>query len=69
MTSTLAVSDILGPWRGDAPTGLIQRCREAWDTPLESLNDLMVATFLNQNIADQTPAHRGEAPHERPGTR
>jgi hypothetical protein len=51
MTSTLAVSDILGPWSGDAPTGLIQRCREAWDTPLESLNDLMVATFLNQNIA------------------
>ena len=26
-------------------------CREAWDTPLESLNGLMVATFLNQNIA------------------
>ncbi len=51
MTSTLAVSDILGPWSGDASTGLIQRCREAWDTPLESLNDLMVATFLNQNIA------------------
>lgn len=51
MTPTLAVSDILGQWSGDAPTGLIQRCREAWDTPLESLNDLMVATFLNQNIA------------------
>ena len=53
MTSTLAVSDILGPWNGDAPTGLIQRCREAWDTPLKSLNDLMVATFLNQNIATE----------------
>ena len=53
MTSTLAVSDILGPWSGDTSTGLIQRCREAWDTPLESLNDLMVATFLNQNIATE----------------
>jgi hypothetical protein len=29
----------------------MQRCREAWDTPLANLNDLMVATFLNQNIA------------------
>jgi len=51
MTSTLAVSDIEGPWSGDAPTGLIQRCKEAWDTPLERLDDLMVVTFLNQNIA------------------
>ncbi|ALI04827.1 hypothetical protein C1Y08_05180 [Pseudomonas sp. FW306-02-F02-AA] len=31
----------------------MQRCKEAWDTPLESLNDLMVATFLNQNIATE----------------
>lgn len=45
MTSTLAVSDILGPWSGDAPTGLIQRCKEAWDTPLESLNDLWSLLF------------------------
>ena len=51
MTPTLAVADILGPWSGDTPTGLIQRCREVWDIPLESLSDLMVATFLNQNIA------------------
>jgi hypothetical protein len=29
----------------------MQRCREVWDTPLANLNDLMVATFLNQNIA------------------
>ncbi|AXP04443.1 hypothetical protein DZG01_16240 [Pseudomonas fluorescens] len=29
----------------------MHRCREAWDTPLANLNDLMVATFLNQNIA------------------
>jgi len=48
-----AVSDILGPWSGDAPTGLMQHCRKAWNTPLESLDDLMVATFLNQNIATE----------------
>lgn len=51
MRSNLAVSNLLGPWCGDSPTGLMQRCREVWDTPLENLNDLMVATFLNQNIA------------------
>ncbi|WP_162556224.1 hypothetical protein [Pseudomonas sp. 31-12] len=51
MTSNLAVSKLSGPWCGDAPTGLTQRCREAWDTPLAKLNDLMVATFLNQGIA------------------
>ncbi|MDP9783758.1 hypothetical protein [Pseudomonas fluorescens] len=51
MRSNLTVSNFLGPWCGDSPTGLMQRCREAWDTPLANLNDLMVATFLNQNIA------------------
>ena len=53
MTSTLAVSDISGPWSSDTPTGLTQRCMEAWDTPLQSLSDLMVATFLSQNIATE----------------
>ncbi|WP_146016064.1 MULTISPECIES: hypothetical protein [unclassified Pseudomonas] len=53
MTSPLTVSNLLGPWSGDDNTGLMQRCKEAWDTPLESLNDLMVATFLNQNIATE----------------
>lgn len=51
MPSKLTVSNLLGPWEGEAHTGLLQHCREPWDTPLESLNDLMVATFLNQNIA------------------
>ncbi|WP_322843731.1 hypothetical protein [Pseudomonas sp. B33.4] len=54
MISELAVSNLLWPWRGDADTGLMQRCKESWDTPLIHLSDLMVATFLNQNIA---PAH------------
>ncbi|MFQ6559573.1 hypothetical protein Q7F05_26885 [Pseudomonas sp. Lb2C1-1] len=51
MSSNLTVSSLLGPWCGDSPTGLMQRCREVWDTPLANLNDLMVATFLNQDIA------------------
>ncbi|WP_223525127.1 hypothetical protein [Pseudomonas sp. A-B-26] len=71
MTCTLAVSNILGPWSGDDHTGLMQRCREAWDTPLESLNDLMVATFLNQNIATKhllIEAKRRMEEQERDGT-
>ncbi|UVM29781.1 hypothetical protein [Pseudomonas sp. B21-021] len=51
MTSTLTVAKLLGPWSGDAATGLTQRCRDAWDTPIEQLSDLMIATFLNQDIA------------------
>jgi len=53
MTSKLAISNLLGPWHGDAHTGLMQRCQESWDTPLVHLSDLMVATFLNQNIAPE----------------
>ncbi len=52
MTSTLAVSDILGPW-WRYPHKNHSALQGAWDTPLESLNDLMVATFLNQNIATE----------------
>lgn len=46
-----SVKDIEGPWRGEAPTGLIQRCKEYWETPLIELEDIMVATYLNQKIA------------------
>lgn len=51
MSSNLTVSNFLGPWCGDSPTGLMLRCRAVWDTPLANLTDLMVATFLNQDIA------------------
>lgn len=51
MASNLTVSNLLGPWSGDVCTGLMQRCREAWDTPLADLDDLMVVTFLSQNVA------------------
>lgn len=51
MPSSPAVSDLVGPWSGATLTGLTQRCRDAWDIPLTNLTDLMVATFLNQNVA------------------
>lgn len=41
----------MGPWKGEASTSLQKRCRDAWDTPLNELSDLMVTTFLNQRIA------------------
>ena len=46
-----SVSTIVGPWQGDASTGLMQRCRDSWEISLSELSDLMVATFLNQQIA------------------
>lgn len=46
-----SVSTIVRPWQGDASTGLMQRCRDSWEISLSELSDLMVATFLNQQIA------------------
>lgn len=71
MTSSLTGSNLLGPWCGDDHTGLMQRCREAWDTPLANLNDFMVATLLNQNIAVMhllVEAKRRMKEQERDGT-
>ncbi|AIN58954.1 hypothetical protein [Pseudomonas soli] len=45
------VSSLIGPWKDAASTTLLQRCRDAWDTPFEALSDLLVATFLSQRIA------------------
>lgn len=70
-TDNLTLSNLLSAWDGDDHTGLMQRCREAWDTPLESLNDLMVATFLNQNIVTKhllIEAQRRLKEQERDGT-
>lgn len=46
-----SVSSIVGPWQGNESTGLMQRCRDNWEMSLSELSDLMVATFLNQQIA------------------
>lgn len=43
-----SVADIVGPWvNPDFDSGLIERCRKAWDVPI----DKMLATFLRQDIA------------------
>ena len=52
METKLSVHTIIGPWQGDAATGLMQRCRDNWEVSLSDLSDLMVATFLNQQIAE-----------------
>lgn len=47
-----SVADIVGPWAdSNFPSGLIERCKRFWTTPVEQLPDLMVATYLNQDIA------------------
>jgi hypothetical protein len=51
MNREISVEKIVGRWTGSADTGLMQRCKEAWDKPLMELSDLMVATLLNQKIA------------------
>ncbi|MCD5969904.1 hypothetical protein [Pseudomonas quasicaspiana] len=51
MVQPTTVANIIGPWKGEAPTTLLQHCRDAWDTPFKELSDIMVATFLNQRIA------------------
>ena len=51
MIKDLSVKDIEGSSKGSAETGLLQRCKESWETPLSQLSDLMVTTYLNQKIA------------------
>lgn len=51
MNREISVESIVGPWSGLADTGLTQRCKAAWTTPLRELSDLMVCTFLNQMVA------------------
>ncbi|MCB1582181.1 MAG: contact-dependent growth inhibition system immunity protein [Marinicella sp.] len=46
-----SISDVEGPWVGDTPTALTQRCKKYWNVPIKSLPNLMLATYLNQRIA------------------
>ena len=46
-----SVRDIVGPFSGDHSSGLVQRCKESWEVSIPELTDLMVATYINQNIA------------------
>ncbi|MBX3414233.1 MAG: hypothetical protein KF708_16215 [Pirellulales bacterium] len=47
-----SVADIAGPWVDpDFESGLIQRCRRYWSTPIGELPNQMLATYLRQSIA------------------
>jgi hypothetical protein len=47
-----SVADIEGPWIDpDFESGLIQRLRRNWATPISEVNNEALATFLRQRIA------------------
>jgi hypothetical protein len=49
-----SVADIVGPWVDpEWNSGLIQRCRKSWATPIRELSNEMLATFLRQDIATE----------------
>jgi hypothetical protein len=46
-----SIADLVGPWvDSDFRSGLILRCKVAWNKPLEELTNLELATFLDQDI-------------------
>ena len=48
----ISIADILGPWvEPELDSGLIQRCRKAWNRPLHDLSREELATLLRQRIA------------------
>jgi hypothetical protein len=51
-TDDISVADILGPWvEPDWDSGLIARCRQAWNKPLRDLSREELATLLRQRYA------------------
>jgi hypothetical protein len=53
-TNNISLADILGPWIDpDWDSGLIDRCRKAWNKPLIELSRGELATLLRQKIAIQ----------------
>jgi hypothetical protein len=51
-TDTISIADILGPWvEPDWDSGLIARCRDAWNKPLRDLSREELATLLRQKYA------------------
>ena len=51
-TDTVSIADILGPWvEPDWDSGLMARCKEAWNKPLRDLSRQELATLLRQKLA------------------
>jgi hypothetical protein len=47
-----SVEDVEGPWTDpNFESGLIQRCRRYWSTPISDLPNEALATYLRQGIA------------------
>lgn len=47
-----SLSGIIGSWvNPDFESGLIARCRDAWQKPIDSLTNEEIATLLRQKIA------------------
>lgn len=48
----LTAEDVEGPWQEpDFKSGLIDRCRKHWTTPVEELSNNILAMYLRQKIA------------------
>ena len=51
-TDNISIADILGPWiETDWKSGLVERCRNAWNKPLRELTNEELATLLRQRFA------------------
>jgi hypothetical protein len=51
-TDDISVAELLGPWvEPDWDSGLIARCREAWNKPLRELSREELASMLRQRFA------------------
>jgi CDI immunity proteins len=52
LNDNLTIAEILGPWKEQEwESGLIERCRNAWNKPLRNLTNEELATLLRQRIA------------------
>lgn len=52
MPENTTIADLLGPWiEPDWNSGLIDRCRTAWNKPLRDLSNEELTTLLRQRIA------------------
>lgn len=46
------VADVEGPWVDpNFDSGLIQRCKRGWNTPISELTNELLATYLRQKMA------------------
>ena len=46
------VADVVGPWVDPQwESGLIERCKRGWNTPVAELPNDLLATYLRQKIA------------------